>query len=249
MPKTARKNKKLTGAAKASFLKRMAKGRENASHSHRNPTKAKSNPTRKNKAATKSNPSRRNKTRRNPETLTQLVGSPKTLAILAIAGLGSAVATRQLPQLILKANNTGWKGYASNGLAGLVATYAAAKLSGPEAAKAALTGALVIIADRIITEQYSPLGQYLALSGSGDATATGTLGSIADGYYIHPTVIDSTGQPVIPHEVSDAAIASILNKYPSIAAPPATTAAARANNARMGGIRNRFADLDADGRR
>jgi hypothetical protein len=217
---------KLTGKKKAEFLARMAKGRKS---SHRNP--AASNKKKKNPSTTAVvNPSKRKKAR-NPETLRALIGSPKSLVVVALSGLGSAVITRQLPQLILKEKNMGWKGYASNAAAGLAATYAAGKLAGPEAAKAALTGAAVILLDRVLTEQYSPLGQYLALSGSGDATATGTLGRIADGYYIHPTVIDAQGRPVIPHEVTDAAIAGVLNSYPQIAAP-----ARPAGNGQLAGV-------------
>ena len=97
-----------------------------------------------------------------------------------------------------------------------------------------------IILDRILTEQVSPLGKYLALSGSGDATATGTLGRIADGYFIHPVIIDKTGRPVIPHEITDAALAAVLNRYPQIAAPAPAASPQQLQGLRTSRFKSRF---------
>ena len=161
---------------------------------------------------------RRNPKRRNPDFLRSVVGNPKTLVIGAVSGLTAAVITRQLPQMLMKQNNTGWKGYLANAAAGLASTYAASRLAGPEAATAALIGASVIILDRVLTEKVSPLGKYLALSGAGDATATGNLGTIADGYFIHPVIVDRRGQPVIPHQITDASLAAMRQQFPQLAA-------------------------------
>ncbi len=146
------------------------------------------------------------KKKRNPEGLRQLIGSPKSLLIQGVAGLTSAVATRQLPQMVMGPSNTGWKGYGANVLVGAAATWAAASFVGPDAGKAALVGALVIIFDRVLTEKVSPVGKYLSLAGVGDATAATRLGTIAEGYYIHPTVYDASGRPIVPHEITDAAL-------------------------------------------
>jgi hypothetical protein len=161
---------------------------------------------------------RKNPRRRNPDFLRSIVGSPKTLVVGAVSGLTAAVITRQLPQMLMKQNNTGWKGYAANVAAGLASTYAASRLAGPEAATAALIGASVILLDRILTEKVSPLGKYLALSGAGDATATGNLGTIADGYFVHPVIVDRRGQPVIPHQITDASVAAMMQQFPQLAA-------------------------------
>lgn len=163
--------------------------------------------------------SKSNGKRGNPDSIAGLIGSPKTAAIGIGTALVSAVITRQTPQLLMKAANTGWKGYLANGGAGLAATWLASKFISADAGKAALIGAGVIILDRILTEKFSPLGQYLSLTNAGDATATGSLGRIADGYFIHPTIIDAQGRPVIPHEITDAAMAAVLAKYPQIAGP------------------------------
>jgi hypothetical protein len=156
----------------------------------------------------------RRKRRKNPEGLRAILGSPKSLLVQGVAGLTSAVATRQLPQIVLGASNFGLKGYGANILTGAAATWAAVSFVGPEAGKAALVGALVIILDRVLTEKVSPVGKYLSLAGVGDATAATRLGTIAEGYYIHPTVYDAAGNPIIPHEVTDQALAQFRASQP-----------------------------------
>jgi hypothetical protein len=155
------------------------------------------------------------KRKKNPEGLRAIIGSPKSIAVQAVSGLTSAVATRQVPQMILGPNNTGWKGYLANTLTGGAATWAANAFVSTEAAKAAFVGALVIILDRVLTEKVSPVGKYLSLAGVGDATAATRLGTIAEGYYIHPTVYDASGNPIIPHEVTDAALAAFRAQQPA----------------------------------
>jgi hypothetical protein len=173
----------------------------------------------------------KSKSRRNPSGIMAAIGTPKDVLIAGVAGLASAVATRQLPQMLMTTDNEGWVGYAANAGVALAATYAAGVFVGPVAAKAAFVGGIVILLDRILTEQVSPIGQYLTLSGVGDATAMTKLGTIGDGYYIHPTVVDSNGKPIIPHEVSDAALAAMISRYPQLAAP--APAAGRSNVGRV----------------
>lgn len=170
------------------------------------------------KNSKKSNPiGMHRKRRRNPDGVAAIIGSPKDMLITGVAGLVSAVATRQLPQLILNAGNTGIEGYAANLATALLATWAAGALAGPKAAWGAVTGGLVILLDRVLTEQVSPIGPYLALSGVGDATAMGKMGTIREGYYAHPGLVDGNGNLITPAPFTNAAVAAVMAN-PQIAA-------------------------------
>jgi hypothetical protein len=173
-----------------------------------NGSKKKHNP-----AAKKTNHRRR--LRHNPEWL----GSPKDLLVTSVAGLANAVLTRQLPQLVLSSGNTGVEGYAANAVVALAGAWAAAKFVGPKAGSAALVGGMVILLDRILTEQVSPIGPYLTLSGVGDATAMTKMGTIRDGYYTHPGLVDANGNLMAPDPYTQQAVAAVLAAYPQIAAP------------------------------
>ncbi len=207
--KPAKKSRPSAAPKKGSHKHYMAKHKK---HSNKAASHHKKNP------AFHAKHKRRN--RRNPVGL----GSAKELLISAVAGLGSAVATVQLPQLILQANNTGWMGYLANIGTGIAATLLAGSFAGPTAGKAAMVGAAVIVLDRILTEQFSAIGPYLQLSGVGDATQH-HMGTIRDGYFLHPTMIDGTGNMIVPDPVTQAAIAAVLAKYPQIAAPMAQAVA------------------------
>jgi hypothetical protein len=172
--------------------------------------------------------------RRNPSGIGSIIGSPKELVIGGAAGLASAVATRQIPQMILGANNTGWMGYGSNLLTGLVATWAAGAFGGPAAGRGAAVGMMVILLDRVLSEQVSPLSQYLSLSGVGDAAAYSKLGTIRDGFYTHPNLLNADGSLYIPDPFSDDAVRAVVAKYPQLAAPIQQAAAAGAG--RMGAV-------------
>ncbi len=156
--------------------------------------------------------------RRNPG-FRDIIGDPKDVLVTGVAGLASAVATRQLPQLVLNTNNTGVEGYFANFVTALLSTWAAGAFMGPKAAWGALTGGMVILLDRVLTEQVSPLGPYLTLSGVGDATAMTKMGTIRDGYYFHPGLVDGSGNMVVPDPVTQAALQAVLAKYPQLAAP------------------------------
>lgn len=171
---------------------------------------------------------------RNPGGLAATIGSPKELVVASAAGLISAVATRQLPQLILGANNTSWEGYGANFLTTIVATWVSGAVFGPMAGRGALIGGMVIVLDRILTEQVSPIGPYLQLSGVGDATAYSKLGTIRTGYYTHPNLQNPDGSMYVPNPFNDAAVQAVLAKYPQIAAPMA--AAVAASGGKMGAV-------------
>jgi hypothetical protein len=165
------------------------------------------------------NTTSRGKRKHNPSGLAATIGSPKDLLTGGIAGLVSAVATRQLPQMILGASNTGIEGYGANFVTALVATWAAGTFAGPAAGRGALIGGMVIFLDRVLSEQVSPIAGYLSLSGVGDATAYTKLGTIRQGYYSHPNLQLPDGSMYVPDPVTDAAVAAVVAKYPSVAAP------------------------------
>jgi hypothetical protein len=225
-----RKKNSMTAEKKRAFVARMAKARRAKGNPTRN---GKSNPRtasnrKKNgrKNPTRSNSHRnqtRNRRRRNPTVLSD----PKGLAINIVTALLSAVLTRQLPQIVLGANNTGWKGYLGNVVSGAAGTFAAHEFIGPAAAQAAVLGSGVIVLDRVLTEQFSPVGKYLSLTGLGDATSATRLGEIAEGYYIHPTIFDAQGRPIIPHQITDAAVRAYAAMQP---AAPAALAGVRPGN-------------------
>lgn len=157
--------------------------------------------------------------RRNPMGLAQTIGSPKEIITGGLAGLASAIATRQLPQLILNTGNTGIEGYAANLVTALVSTWAAGAFAGPAAGRGALIGGMVILLDRILSEQVSPIAGYLSLSGVGDATAYSKLGTIRQGYYSHPNLQNPDGSMYVPDPVTEAAVNAVVARYPQIAAP------------------------------
>jgi hypothetical protein len=167
----------------------------------------------------KANPATHKKRRRNPGGIGAAIGSPKELLTGAAAGLLSAVATRQVPQMILSTANTGVEGYAANLATALAVTWAAGAFMGPAAARGALIGGTVIVLDRILSEQVSPVAQYLQLSGVGDAMAYNKLGTIRQGYYMHPNLQNPDGSMYIPDPISDAAVQAVVAKYPQLAAP------------------------------
>lgn len=151
----------------------------------------------------------------------------------ALLGL---VGTRQIPQLVLKEKNTGWVGYVANAATAVMLAYGAGKFLDPESTKSVLIGGGTYLVNRILTEQISPIGKYVALSaGVGDTQAAGTMGRITPAYFPLPVVNDRNGNPIIPKAILDA----IDKRIP----PPAPVAAGRST---MSGLvnsitRSRFA--------
>lgn len=174
----------------------------------------------------------RRRRRRNPG-IGSVIGSPKELVTGAVAGLASAVATRQIPQLVLGTGNTGWEGYAANLVTAIAAAWAAGAFMGPAAGRGALIGGSVIVLDRILSDTISPISSYLALSGVGDAQAYSKLGTIRSGFYAHPGLQNPDGSLYIPDPFNDAAVQAVLQKYPNLAAPIAAASA----GGKMGAVR------------
>ncbi len=161
--------------------------------------------------------------RRNPG-LGATLGTPKELLTGGLSGLVSAVATRQIPQLVLGAGNTGWEGYLANAVTAVAMTWGLGAFMGPSAARGALIGGSVILLDRVLSEQISPIGPYLKLSGVGDANAYSKLGTIRPGFYTHPGLQNPDGSMYVPSPYTDAAVAEVMARYPQIAAPLAAAA-------------------------
>jgi|SRR6185295_5508852 len=159
-----------------------------------------------------------NRSSRNPS-IGEMFGRPGDLLTTGLSALASAAATKQLPQMILADGNAGWQGYAASAAVTAGATWAAGTFLGAKAAQGALAGGLAIILDRALTENFSQLGPYLKLSGVGDPTAAGKLGTIRDGYYFHPGLVDSNGRMITPQPVIDDALKAVLAAYPNVAAP------------------------------
>ena len=169
---------------------------------------------------------KKKKKNRNPSGLAATIGSPKDLVTGAVAGLAAAVATRQIPQMVLGTNNTSWEGYGANFITALAATWAAGTFGGPAAGRGAAIGGMVIVLDRILSDTVSPISSYLALSGVGDAAAYSKLGTIRQGYYTHPNLQNPDGTMYIPDPFNDAAVQAVMAKYPQLAAPMMQAAAA-----------------------
>lgn len=114
---------------------------------------------------------------------------------IALIGL---VATRQIPQWVLGANNSSWVGYLANAATALVLGYLAHRFMGKEAGGAVLIGGGLYTVNRILQEQVSPIGKVLSLTGLGDPMA---LSGIGPGYFPLPVPLDSNGNAVIPAEI------------------------------------------------
>lgn len=95
-------------------------------------------------------------------------------ALWAIAG---GVATRAIPQLLLKDGNTGIMGYGANALTAVALSFAAERFAGPNAGKGVLIGGAVMLGGRLISDFF---GKSLVSFGDVFGT-TGTAGMGAHG--------------------------------------------------------------------
>ncbi len=170
------------------------------------------------KAARKKNPvivyrpvakKKANGRRRRRHTNPEILGPAKTMLESGAYALGGLVATRQIPQLILKEKNSGWMGYLANAATAIAVAMAAGKFVGQRAGNAALIGGGAYLVDRVLTEKVSPVGQYLALSGVGDFKAASTMGRVKPGYFPLPVQRDRSGNPIIPQAIVDAVKAQL----------------------------------------
>lgn len=134
--------------------------------------------------------------------------------LFALIGL---VLTRQLPQLALGTRNTGIIGYLSNVAAALVASFGVQQFTNKKNGAAVLIGGMLYLVNRIITEQFAPVGKILSLAGLGDAQAAG-LGRIREGYFPLPVVVTRDGRPVIPRAIVQASVAEMRRTAPVVTA-------------------------------
>lgn len=183
-----------------------------------NPFVAASKPTTKKRRNGRKHASRPR--RKNPTSTRKAISTTTTLFTEGLIALMALVATRQLPQMILKDKNQGYLGWLANLLTALGAGYAANKAAGKRAGAAAVTGGAMYLAVRVLQEKFSPLGQYLSLTGLGDATAATSLGDIHSTYYLHPTTYNPDGSPYVPPQLMSQVLKQI--PAPAPASPPQT---------------------------
>jgi hypothetical protein len=148
------------------------------------------------------------------------------LGLFALIGL---VLTRQLPQVALKQKNAGVFGYFANGVTAAGVGYGASKfISKPAGAAVAIGGGLYLV-NRILSEQLSPIGQYLALAGTGDAVAAPHVGRLKEAYFAFPVMRDAQGNIRIPKQIDAAAAVAAA----TAARPGASAMAGRLNGSRL----------------
>jgi hypothetical protein len=99
------------------------------------------------------------------------MGRISDIAMNAVFVIAGAVGSKLLAQMVLGSNNTGVVGYAANAIAGGVLWFLAEKvMRNKTAANGVIAGTAVTIILRLMSD-YTPFGQYLALSGFGDYQA------------------------------------------------------------------------------
>ncbi|MBZ5580899.1 MAG: hypothetical protein LAQ30_01615 [Acidobacteriia bacterium] len=162
---------------------------------------------------------------RNPNVIEKPIEALK-FGLLALLGL---VATRQVPQLLLKEKNTGIMGYVSNLATAVAAGLGTGKFVSPAAGNAVMIGGGLYTINRVLTEQFSPVGKVLSLAGVGDHQASATLGGIRP-VGLYPPAYDKNGRPIIGKEYIDA-IGAALPAPP--AAPSRLTGVSRVRSSRI----------------
>jgi hypothetical protein len=132
-------------------------------------------------------------------------------AMFAALGL---IATQQIPQLVLGAQNTSYTGYLANAAVAASAAYGAGKGISRQAGQMVGIGGMLYLLNRIITEQFTAIGTALSLSGVGDFSAckgakpSRSLGQYANVYRPFPVSYDANGNPVIPVEINASVLAA-----------------------------------------
>lgn len=158
--------------------------------------------------AAKRNSGHRTSRRRHNPSMGGLLRRPVDTLKTGAFALAGLVATRQLPQMALGTRNSGLIGYAANLAVALVGGAAVSKFVGREAGQAVGIGGSLYLANRIISENFSPIPKALALSGLGDSQAVGSLGAVVPAYFAHPVARDNNGRPIIPAAIVEAARAA-----------------------------------------
>ena len=170
------------------------------------------------------NPKKRKKKRRrrhNPRRQ-PLARGVDMLKVGAVA-LGGLFVTRQVPQLALGTRNTGLLGYIANGVTAGLGSTAVSRFVGKQEGQAFLIGGALYVVERIVNEQFTPLGRALSLSGVGDHMAAGTLAGIKENYCPMPALTDAAGRPIIPKAILEAARAQARAELRAAAAPAIVT--------------------------
>jgi hypothetical protein len=100
--------------------------------------------------------------------------------------------------MLLRDKNTGILGYGANLLTVFLSAAAASRFISEEAGQAVGIGGGLYLANRIISENFSPIPKALALSGVGDAAAVGTMGALVPAHFTHPPAYDAEGRVIVP---------------------------------------------------
>lgn len=132
------------------------------------------------------------------------------LGFFALIGL---VVTRQLPQMVLGARNTGAVGYLANIATTILSVMIGNRMAGKDVGQALGVGGGLYTANRFISENLSPVGKVLSLSGVGDAMALGSprgMGTIMPGYFPTPVPTAADGSPIIPEQINAAAVRALI---------------------------------------
>lgn len=120
-------------------------------------------------------------------------------ALWAIAG---GVATRAIPQLLLKDSNTGIFGYGANALTAVALSWAAERFVSPNAGKGVLIGGAVMLGGRLISDFFGKslvsFGDVFGTTGTSGLGAAGDpgfdLGIYTPGEFVVPTWSDGVMQ-------------------------------------------------------
>lgn len=170
-------------------------------------------------------------------------------ALWAIAG---GVATRAIPQLLLKDSNTGIFGYGANALTAVALSWAAERFVSPNAGKGVLIGGAVMLGGRLISDFFGKslvsFGDVFGTTGTSGLGAQGDpsfdLGLYTQNEFVVPTTSDGVLQrndyPFM--DPSSALATSSMSVRPI--APPAPAAAAKLAGLGMmttGRFQSRFA--------
>lgn len=164
--------------------------------------------------------------KRNP--MSESLRSPVDTLRFGLMALLGLVATRQVPQLVLGAKNASWLGYGANLLTAVGTGAAAGKFAGKQAGNAVMVGGGLYLVNRILSEQFTPVGKVLSLAGVGDAQASATLGRIRPGT-VYPPAYDRNGNLKLPQSFVDA----MQRRLPAPAAASAAPAKVSGVSRRM----------------
>ncbi len=167
-------------------------------------------------------------------------------ALWAIAG---GVATRAIPQLLLKDSNTGIFGYGANALAAVSLSWLAERFVSPNAGKGVLIGGAVMLGGRLIADFFGKslvsFGDVFGTTGTAGMGAHGDpsfdLGLYTPGEFVVPTWSDGTMQRT-DYPFMDPSITSARSSVPlTMTAPAQSVKPAGVGMMTTGRFQSRFA--------